>query len=88
MARYYFDIADAHPAIPCEGEDLPSLAAARCHALKYASQLLCDQEPEFWDADEWVMTISDERHLTLFTLIIASTDAPSTMRSSLPIERV
>jgi hypothetical protein len=84
MPKFYFDIADADPSIPCEGANLPSLAAARCHALQYAGQILCDQKPPFWDADEWVLTVSDAQHLILFTLTIATSDAPSTMRDSPP----
>jgi hypothetical protein len=82
MPRYHFDIADAHPPIRCEGADLPSIAAARCYALQYAGRILCDQKPAFWDADEWVLTVSDAQHLILFTLTIATSDAASTMRPS------
>lgn len=82
MPRFYFDIEDAFPSILCLGEDLPSLTAARRHALQYAGMLLCEQEPPFWDADEWVMTISDENHLTLCTITINTFDAPSVMHGS------
>lgn len=79
MAIYFFEIADLKPVIPCVGENLPSLQAARCFALKYAAQLLCDQEEEFWDGDEWTMTVTDANRLTLFTIMICATAAPMTM---------
>lgn len=84
MSRFYFNIADAHPPIPCEGAELPSVQAARCHALKYAGQILCDQEESFWDDDEWVMTVTDENQLTLFTITVGAFNAPSTSRVSQP----
>lgn len=79
MSIYYFEIADAQPAIACVGEKLPSLAAARCFALKYAALLLCEQGEEFWADTEWVMTVTDADRLTLFTILICATAAPSTM---------
>jgi hypothetical protein len=85
MPKYYFDIADADPPIPCDGAELPSLGAARCHALQCAGQILCDQEPSFWNDDEWVMTVSDENHLALFTITVETTNAPATRRISLPV---
>ncbi len=63
MPVFYFEIADAKPNIPCVGENLPSLAAARCFALKYAALLLCDQEYVFWEGEEWVMTVTDANRL-------------------------
>lgn len=80
MQRFYFDISDAFPDIPCVGAELPSIAAARCYALQYAGHVLCGQKPGFWDADEWVMTISDTNHLTLFTITISTMNAPSTIQ--------
>ena len=85
MPLYFFDIADAHPPIPCEGMHLETIGSARCHALKYAGQILCDQLPSFWEDDEWVMTVSDENHLTLFTVTVGTLNAPATARAVLPV---
>jgi hypothetical protein len=82
MSLYFFDISDAYPDVPCEGQHLASLSEARCHAIKYAGQILCDQKPAFWDEDEWVMTVSDADHLTLFTLTISTMNAPATAGSA------
>lgn len=79
MSVFYFEIADARPNIPCIGENLPSLAAARCFALKYAALLLCDQEDVFWEGEEWVMTVTDANRLTMFTIMICATAAPATL---------
>jgi len=85
MPLYYFNIADAHPAIPCEGVWLDSIQAARCHALKYAGDIMCDQLSSFWDDDDWVLTVSDEDHLTLFLITVGTLDASSTKRASQPV---
>ena len=77
MPLYFFDIADANTAIPCQGAELSSLAEARCFALKYAGQVLCDQPASFWTDDEWVLTVSDEHHLTMFVIVISTLDAPA-----------
>lgn len=79
MSVFYFEIADAKQNIPCVGENLPSLAAARCFALKYAALLLCDQEDVFWEGEEWVMTVTDANRLTMFTIMICATAAPATL---------
>lgn len=79
MPVFYFEIADAKPNIPCIGENLPSLAAARCFALKYAALLLCDQEDVLWEGEEWVMTVTDANRLTMFTIMICATAAPATL---------
>ncbi len=80
MSVYYFEIADTEPAIPCVGEELPSLASARCFALKYAGRLICEQGPAIWNGEDWVMTITDANRLTLFTILVCVTAAPSTMK--------
>ena len=81
MPKYFFEIADAYPHIPCVGSELPTLSAARCHALKYAGQLLCDQEEPFWADGEWTMTVTDHNHLILFVLTIECVDAPAVMHT-------
>jgi hypothetical protein len=83
MPLYYFDIADAYPPVPCPGHEFETVAQARGHALKYAGQILLDQNPEFWNSDEWIMTVSDETHLTLCTLTISALNAPATMTVSI-----
>jgi hypothetical protein len=85
MPRYFFNIADAHTAIACKGQDLPLLQDARCYAVKYAGQVLCDQDPSFWQDDDWVLTVSDENKLTLLVVVIGTVNAPATARAHLPV---
>ena len=83
MPIYHFDIADAHPQIPCKGVVLDSVRAARCHALQYAGQTLCDQSEAFWHEHDWTLTVSDEDHLSLFSIVVGTVIAPS-MRAAPP----
>jgi hypothetical protein len=52
MPIFNFSIADAQPPVASDAVELVDVAAARCHALKYAGNILCDQKPRFWDEDE------------------------------------
>ena len=64
--------------------ELPDLAAARREAVRYAGELLIDAEGEF-QGEEWVVTVSDDAHLTLFTVNVLWTAAPAlNQRSGLP----
>ena len=82
MPKFFFEISDAYPVTPCVGADLASVSAARCYALKYAGEILCDQIESFWGDDEWTMTVSDANHLTLFVLTINTVDAPAMIQPS------
>ncbi|MGI8706496.1 MAG: DUF6894 family protein [Sphingomicrobium sp.] len=64
------------------GVDLPDLATAKCEAVRYAGRLLCDQASEFWDRGDFLMTVTDDQGLTLFTLQFNAFEAPA-IRASL-----
>lgn len=55
---------------------LPNLADAKCEAVRYAGRLLCDRASEFWDTGEFMMTVTDDSGLTLFTLQFSAVEAP------------
>jgi hypothetical protein len=57
--------------------DLPDLATAKCESVRYAGRLLCDQASEFWDHGDFVMTVTDDQGLTLFTLHFNAYEAPA-----------
>ena len=57
--------------------DLENLAEVKCEAVRYAGRLLCDRASEFWDDGDFMMTVSDEHGLTLFTLSFNATEAPA-----------
>jgi hypothetical protein len=56
--------------------DLPSIAAAKSQAARYAGGLLCDAAETFWEGTGINLTVSDDSGMTLFALSISGTDAP------------
>ncbi len=55
---------------------LRDVAAARREAVRYAGELLIDDADAF-QGEEWVVTVTDEAHLVLFTMNIVWTAAPA-----------
>ncbi|WP_443024439.1 DUF6894 family protein [Sphingomonas sp. Leaf357] len=78
MPLYHFAVADRFPPQVADAVELPTIALARAHALRFAAQTLNDQLPTFWDADEWVLTVSDAERLTLFTITVLPSNAAGT----------
>jgi hypothetical protein len=68
MTRYFFDIADGDVFPDLQGSDWPDLAAARIEAVRYAAEVLKEMPERFWNTEEWVMTVRDERRTPVFTL--------------------
>ncbi|MGZ2412868.1 uncharacterized protein DUF6894 [Sphingomonas sp. F9_3S_D5_B_2] len=81
MPRYHFNVDDDQSHRNEEGVELPSLAEAKCQAVRYAGNLICDRSGDFWDRGEFAMTVTDENGLMLFSLQFIGTDAPA-IRSS------
>ena len=63
-----------------ERVDLPSVATAKCEAVRYAGKLICDEAEKFWDSAEFNMTVSDESGLSLFTLDFRGLESPAIRR--------
>ena len=57
-----------------EGVKLPSLAAAKTAAARYAGELLCETADHFWDTGEVTMIVADQEGLGLFSLGLARND--------------
>ena len=79
MPRYFFHTN--HPAERClqddEGLDFPSIHEAKCQAVVYAGQLLCDAKEHFWDRADFELTVTDATGLILFSMRILGTEAPA-----------
>ena len=56
--------------------DLPTVAAAKCEAVQYASRLICAQAERFWEAGQFHLTVADCDGLILFSLVLTGIDAP------------
>jgi Tfp pilus assembly ATPase PilU len=80
VPRYFFHADDGTPDRDEEGTELDDLAAAKCHAVKYASDLICDGTTDFWGNMDWRMSVSDQTGLTLFDLHIVGTEAAAVRR--------
>jgi hypothetical protein len=46
--------------------------------MRYAGRLICAQAETFWEHGNFEMTVTDEKNLTLFTLIMAVTESAAT----------
>jgi hypothetical protein len=57
--------------------DLPSVNAAKCEALRYASKTVCDNPEQFWSTRDFQMTVTDGSGLALFALTISGIEAPA-----------
>jgi hypothetical protein len=66
---------------PDQVAEADSLAEAKCKAVRYAGQLICDSADRFWDTADFRMDVSDRSGLVLFTLEFLGTDAPAIGRA-------
>lgn len=73
MARYFFHLHDGFDHRDLDGNDLPTLDAARQHAAQYAGELLKGAPSTFWTGDRWTMQVTDERGHTIFGLEFVAT---------------
>lgn len=74
MPIYFFQMA-GHVAPDPEGYDLPDLETARRVAVRTACAIIGQSVEEFWGQREWVMTVTDDAGLALFSLTFFATDA-------------
>lgn len=79
MPRFYF-----HSNHPAErnlqddaGLDFATLNDAKCHAVVYAGELLCNAKEHFWETADFELTVTDEKGLILFSMRIVGTEAPA-----------
>ena len=77
MPRYFFHLTSSHDAPDAEGAELDNVEAARCHAVKMIADVLCESPAEFWKAEIYRVTVTDERRLILFTVEMVSIEAAS-----------
>jgi hypothetical protein len=77
MPRFFFHLDDGTPASTDESVELPDLGAARELALRYLGQSLSEGPSVFWSRGDWRLTVTDESRLTLFSVHVVATEAPS-----------
>ncbi len=72
MPKFHFHLDDKRDE---QGHELADLAAAKCEALEFAARHICDAANAFWDREEWTLSVTDERGLTLVQLHIVGTQS-------------
>lgn len=75
MARYFFHLTSTHDTPDTEGAELEHVEAARCHAVKMIADVLCEAPAEYWKAEVYRVTVTDESRLILFTVEMISMDS-------------
>jgi hypothetical protein len=75
MPKFYFHLDDKPDKL---GLELRDLAAAKCEALEFAARHICDAANAFWDREEWMLSVADEKGLTLMQLHIVGTQSAAT----------
>ena len=87
MPRYFFHTN--HPAERTVQDnvamDFDSVHAAKCEAVVYAGQLLCDAGEHFWDGADFELTVTDGRGLILFSMRIVGIEAPAVRAQARPL---
>lgn len=78
MSRYFFHTNN--PADQPHEVDFQDLQTAKCEAVRFAGELLCDAADRFWDDADFEMTVTDEKGLILFTMRVVGTEAPAIRR--------
>jgi hypothetical protein len=77
FARYFFNVSDGEARSFPQCIDLPSVQDARREATKMACAAISENSDTFWRTREWQLTVTDERGLNLFSLLILAADAPA-----------
>lgn len=77
VARYFFHTNNPLVSGDIEGVEFESIAAAKCEAVRFAGQLMCDSADHFWDTADFEMTVTDEKGLILFAMRLIGTEAPA-----------
>ena len=76
MPRYFFNVSDSTTR-DSEGTELESITEAKCEAVKMAGNIICEAAIDFWDTQEWSMTVSNSAGLVLFSLMFIGNEAPA-----------
>ena len=85
MPRYHFNLSNGADDPDVEGHELSDLEDARRNAVQFVGQLLIDKPAQFWSDGRWVLTVTDDRKLPLFTVRVAAND-PAVLEAILVAE--
>lgn len=68
MERHFFDVTGDNDFIDRQGSEFANLAGARNEAIRYACDLLANEQARIVDGKEWKMVVSDHNRTDMFTL--------------------
>lgn len=76
VSRYFFNVSggEATPFPQCL--DLRNIREVRREASRMACKAISDNPDAIWKTGEWQLTVTDDRGLNLFSLLILASDAP------------
>ena len=74
MSQYFFHVEDGLDTV---GMHLASIAEAKCMAVRYAGEVICDASKTFWNTADFHMWVTNDTGLVLFALRLSGTDAPA-----------
>lgn len=86
MPRYFFQLP-AQELPDADGADLPDLDTARRVAVRTACAMVAQNVDDFWARREWMMTVTDDAGLALFSLTFFATDAAAAGPVEIHLER-
>jgi hypothetical protein len=81
MARYFFNVTDGEYIADDVGIEFASLDLAKAEAVELATRLLRDNATRFWQGVDWMIEVTDETGLILFSLTFMATES-ATLRAS------
>lgn len=73
MSHYYFDLSDGTREEDTVGVEFASLDKARAQAVRYASELLRDNEDGLWQGHRLCVELRDENRQLLATVVTSAT---------------
>lgn len=76
MPRFYFHIADGLKMRDLSGIELDGLGAAQREAIEIAGRIIAEGGKSPWSGEEWTLTVTDDRQVTLFKLAFSGSLAP------------
>lgn len=77
MARYHFTLSDGEVVVDPDGEELPSLNAARTTAVNYLGDMLRGRGDAVWADGSMMVMVTDEAGLELLMATVVFTNSPA-----------
>lgn len=77
MPTFHFNTMNGEALLDKEGIQLPSIADARVHALRFFGDYISESAAEFADNKDWRLEMTDDNGLMLFSAVLWLWQAPA-----------